>query len=268
MYRKIFLIMLGVLLVLPLKQLQAEEPKLPAESIELSNQIILWVYQDILDQKLNYPELSGFGEKSLYKNAQGIYTLIYDYAGEKKQDDYSFGLTINTLDAIDFKERTGRFNYGFPKLNLKISGFLNKHPIRTQYDIMPLIGKYGMVLAEYQQKFMPLRIFIAPAKDTFKVKEKIEFDVVLQNVSKRHMRVKTLSQDSLYFVINNKTWGTNPVGHLPTGSEEVLLSGQTTKVRMVGESFLTPQKLKITCFYGMSIEGINPMGKMTINIEE
>ena len=44
-------------------------------------------------------------------------------------------------------------------------------------SIMPLITKYGMGLAEYQQDFMPLRIFIKPVKEVFKVDENTPDDL-------------------------------------------------------------------------------------------
>jgi hypothetical protein len=123
-------------------------------------------------------------------------------------------------------------------------------------------------LAEEQQNFMPLRVFIRPVKGSFQVRENVEFDVVLKNVSKRHMVVKSLGQETLYFLINKQGWGTSPLSGKQGGSDEVLKSGEETVLRLKGESFQKPQEIELTCFYRMSIDGVNPVGKIRIMITE
>lgn len=249
--------------------LRAEQKSIiPPEAVEISNKIILNIYQDIFDAKIGYPELQNFGEENLFKNRHGIYGIRYADKNLKTGDPYRMGVTISTMDDIEFSGEEERFNYGFAKVNLKITGFQQKHPLRTQFDMMPLVTKYGMMLAQYQQEFMPLRIFIKPVKDVFKVKEDIEFDVILENVTKRHMIIKSLGQDTLYFLINNQEWGTSPLSGRSGGTDEILKSGQQTVLRFKGESFQRPQKVEITCFYRMSIDAVNPIGKVGITIEE
>ena len=255
-------------LLLTFVGLAQAESAVSQEAIELSNQTILGIYQEIINQKSNYPELKDFGESCLFKNKNGMYVLIYDYKDLVTGDPYNFGITINVMDSTDFNDRVGRFSYGFPALGLKIVGFFNKHPIRTQYDIMPLISKHGMDLAEYQQGFLPLRIFIEPVKDVFKVKENLQFNIILKNVGKRHMVVKSLGEGSLFFLVNNQAWGKNPLSGNPGGKDEILKSGEEIQLKLKGESFQKPQEVEITCFYGMSIDGVNPIAKARVRIEE
>lgn len=244
------------------------KPVISDEAVKLSNQIILEMYQKILIAKDKHVELQNFGEDCLFKNDRGIFALQYQWSGEKPNDRYAIGVTINTMRDPDFSDRNGLFRYDFPKLNLKLTGFQEKHPLRSQFDMLPIISQYRMVLTEYQQQFMPLRIFIVPAKKVFKTRENIEFEVVLKNVSKRHMVVKTLGKDSLYFLINEQFWGTDPLNGDRGGKNKVLKSGEELRLRLSGESFLRPQEVEITGFYNMVIEGVNPMGKIKIRIED
>lgn len=241
---------------------------IPPETVDVSNQVMLSIYQDIIDAKDEHAELSAFGENALFKNKNGIYAIIYEYAEANADEPYSFGITINDIDSDDFWNKKGRFSYGFPKINLKIVGFFQKHPIRSQYDIMPVISEGGMILSEYQQKFMPLRVFIRPIKQEFRVKEDVEFDVILRNVSKRHMVVKDLSQNSLYILMGNRIWGTNPLDGKPQGKNVILKSGEEIELRLKDKGFSEPQNLEMTCFYGMSLGGVNPMAKTPIRIVE
>ena len=243
------------------------ENVLTADAIDLSNAIMHDIFKEIIDRKSSHSELREFSEAHLSKNEHGIYSILYEVGDSSKDDSFSLGVTINTTDDHQFSGRPGIFNYGFPKVNLKISGFQQKHPLRTQFDLMPLVMKHGMRLAEYQQKFLPLKIEIRPVKDVFQVREDIMFDVVLKNVSKRHMIIKSLGKETLFFLINNQTWGTSPLSGRVGGNDEVLKSGQETILRIKGESFQKPQVLEITCFYNMSIEGVNPIGKISIEIE-
>jgi len=247
----------------------AEPPiNIPPEAVEVSNQVILSIYQDIIDVKGEHSELAAFDENALFKNKNGIYAIIYEYQEANAEDPYRFGITINNMEADDFWNEKGRFSYGFPKIKLKITGFFQKHPIRSQYDIVPNISRAGMILAEYQQEFMPLRVSIRPVQETFRVKEDIEFDVILRNVSKRHMVVKALSQDSLYILMGNRIWGTSPLKGKPQGKNVVLKSGEEIELRLKDKGFSEPQDLEMTCFYGMSMGEVNPMAKARIRIVE
>lgn len=245
-----------------------EDRVIPPEAVEISNQVILHIYQDIFDAKAQYPDLADFGEDCLFKNRHGILLIMYEPKNSKARVPYRLGITVEGLGDDEFAQENGRFHYMFPKAGLKITGFQQKHPLRTQFDVMPLVTQHGMLLEEYQQEFMPLKIFVRPAKERFKIREDIEFDVALKNVSKRHMIVRSLGHDTLYFMINNQVWGTSPLSGQRGGSNEVLRSGEETVLRFKGESFQRPQEVEITCFYRMSLEGVNPIGRSVFVIEE
>ncbi|MFP4473372.1 MAG: hypothetical protein ACLFPX_05830 [Candidatus Omnitrophota bacterium] len=277
MKRRIFFFVLTAVL-LPVRPVPAgeipDEPVLDEATVEIARQVILNIFDDIMAAKPDYPALQEFGEDDLYKNPRGLPTIIYEYNPSDVKDDkdprndpYAFAVTIDGLEDNSFESfRKGKFNYGFPALALKISGYQKKHLLRTQFDIMPLVFEHGRLLADHQQDYLPLRLFLRPVKKTFQVKEDIILDVILKNVSKRHMVVKPLSSQSLYFLFNNSFWGTSPTSGKRSQGKKVLKSGESLTLRIKGESFQRAQKVEVTAFYRVNIRGINPSARMTLDI--
>lgn len=241
--------------------------------IEVSNQIMRDIFAEMKQAQPKYKELSGLSERHLSKNVEGIYALKYQYAPQAESEDpfqqdlpYAVGLTIEGLEQWTFSSRKGMFNYGFPLLNLKISGYEQKHPIRTQFNIDPLVKKYGQILADEQQKLMPLQITIAPLKESFKTGEDVVVDIILKNVSKRHMYVRPLNKDTLYFLIDDQYWGTKPTEGSPNEVQRILYSGEEMRMQYRIGVFQQTQTVHMVCFYRMAINGVNPFGKKEISI--
>ncbi|MDP2652706.1 MAG: hypothetical protein Q8Q08_01620 [Candidatus Omnitrophota bacterium] len=236
---------------------------------EIANEAILSIYQDVLAEKENYKELSAFGPSALYENQQGIYAIVYEYKGTSERPyktPYAFGLTIDRIDDRTFPSRATSFNFSFPLLDVKMSGYLNKHLLRTQFDLMPLVQKYGMVLGQHQQSYMPLRMELRPLQDVYYTREDIEFEVVLKNVTKRHMWVRHMGPENLYFLIDNMAWGTYPTSAVGQGASVILRSGDSISLRLKGESFQRPKEFEIYSVYSMSIQGVNPSATLKINV--
>jgi hypothetical protein len=274
----------------------AETLPLDNETRELCNEIIRGIYADILAVKDKYKELANFDETAIYQNQHGIYSIIYQFGSEDPQEKdprkipFAFGVTIDTIDEETFKPQDGSFNYGFPLLGLKISGYRKKHLLRTQFDLLPLIQTYGKKLAYYEQKAMPLRMFLYPIKDNFKVREDIEFEVEIKNVTKRHMLVHELNDQTLYFIVNGQEWGVNTEGQytsLENGlgvqnasaagqsakrtsykGKLILKSGESLKLRFRGASFQKPQEIEIHGTYKMAINGVYPIGQLSFQVVE
>ena len=254
---------------------QAEEKvaKFSAATKEVANEVMLNIYKDILKAKDKYPELQGFGENSLYENKYGIYAIVYKDNVDPKllkkgTSPFELGLTIDKIDDVTFAKKPNNFNFAFPMLGLKFSGYQTKRMLRTQYDMMPLVNKNGNLLSDYQQKFMPLRLTVRTMKDSYKVREDIEFEVVLKNVSNRHMVVKSLGMDTLFFVFGDMTWGTSPNSDDRGGEDVVLKSGESLSLKFKGESFPKPKDIEIYCAYRMSIKGVNPSDTLRVKVVE
>lgn len=244
--------------------------KLDPQTKALCNKVIINIYKDILKVKGKYPQLKNFDDKVFYENEYGIYTILYkDTSAEgegQKNPAYEFGLTIDGLTDNPFPDKPNTFNFAFPLLGLKFSGYQPKHVLRSQFDVLSVINKNGVLLSDYQQKFMPLQLTLKTLKDTYKIREDIEFEVVLKNVSNRHMVVKSLGIDTLYFVFEDMVWGTSPNTQERGGKNVILKSGESLTLKFKGESFQKPRDIQIYCAYRMSIKGVNPSGTLRVRV--
>ena len=242
------------------------------ETKDVCNQVMINIYKDILKVKNKYPELTNFDEKVLHENEYGIYAIVYEdtrpEAIGKKKPPFEMGLTIDKMEDATFPEKTNTFNFAFPLLGLKFSGYQTKRMLRTQYDIMPLVYGHGTTLEDYQQQFMPLQLTVRTLRDVYKVREDIEFEVSLKNVSNRHMKVKSLGIKTLFFIFGNMAWGTSPALGAKGGGNVILKSGESLTLKLKGESFQKPRDVEIYCAYRMSIKGVNPSTTLRIKVVE
>ena len=273
--------------------------------VELCNQVVMDIFHDIMAVKSKYKELAGFDESALSKNQYGIYQIVYQFGQTHKKKysqvtPYQFGFTVDKIKDETFPEQEGLFNFSFPLLGIKLTGYQKKHLFRTQLDTLPFIQDRGALLADYQQTKMPLRLSVEPTKETFNVREHITLKVTLTNVTERHMAIRDPNKDTLYFVIENEVWGAakyekenkpktaqekafaramiqqrklagNPIGNVReqrsrVEGKRILRAGESITVIYEGESFLTPKEMDVYCAYRMSFEGVFPTGTTTIKI--
>ena len=310
-------LLLAILLFCPLRSWAVEpaagdEEALTPETIQICNQVMSDIYQHILQVRDRYKELAQFNEEAFFKNKQGIYTIAYDQVEEveapdgsmRKKVPFSFGVTIEPTGSETFSARPGSFAYGFPALGLKFSGYQNKRLLRTQFDLIPLLGEHGQALNEYQQQFLPLQLTVRPLKEEYQVREDIEVEVVLTNVSLANIRVQDLSEDTLFFTVNGRFWGTSlwtPPQVLDDRAarrerraerreakvEErnkrlskrlggakikkvagLLNAGDSISLILKGESFPAPQEVEVQCTYSVLVKDVNPMATMRFKIVE
>lgn len=266
--KRIFLLTL-VLCLFPCGVLRAQGGVLDPEVKEVCNQAILNIYYDILALKDRHKELADFNEKAVYENPYGLYAIVYEYSsGEKTphQQPFAFAVTIDAMEDDFWGTKRGAFRFEYPVLGLKFSGYQQKHRLRTQFDLPAIVEKHGILVSEYQQRYLPLRLVLVPVKEEYYVREDIEFEVLLINISKRHMIVKPLGQETLFFLFNNQTWGTRPSEGVRTGKDIILKAGETLRRRFKGESFQNPKEITIYSLYRMSIHGVNPFATLKVNI--
>lgn len=178
---------------------------------EKVNDSVQKIYDNIVAVKEKYKELSAFDANCLSRNEAGFLKITYETqipAGGGKTAPYGFTVEVLPIKKKTYSDQLGYFYYPLPMLELKFAGFVNKHPYRRQFDPQIMIDKLVEDLSDYQQQFMPLRFYIIPEKEIYKVNEPIRFKAVLANVSKQNMLVKKLSRDTLYFTLNDNFWGT------------------------------------------------------------
>ncbi len=184
------------------------------------NSVVQKIYDRAIASKDKLKELADFDEKSIVKNERGFLTLSYETqvaSAGNKTTPYVFKLDVEPINAKTYKSHPGYFNYPMPLLDLQFSGYVVKHPLRRQFDLVAVLDQLSDELADYQQQFLPLRLMIIPEQTTYRVREPIRFKAVLVNVSKINILVKGLSEETLFFTLNRTFWGTYPYG-----PEEVL----------------------------------------------
>lgn len=246
------------------------QPAINPETKAIANQVMLNIYDEILKLKEKRPELEQFNEQAMYENQQGIYAIVYQrpQSAEKiKKEPYEFGVTIVPTDDPIFLEQGGRyaFNFSFPFLGIKFAGYEKMTYGKGQYDILKAVNAQGELLAEYQQKFMPLQMTLKAIKASYRVKEPIEFDVELKNSSNHHMYVHEINEASLYCQFNNKIWGTQQRGGLGT-KDVIVKSGESVHRTFLGEGLKAPGQIDLSCSYNMSIKGVKPFAKLSVKV--
>ena len=248
----------------------AQAPAVDAETKKIANQVVADIYHDIFAHKSKYPELAQFDESTMFENKQGLYAIVYKYkpAEDKKAEVYEFGLTVIDIDTPIFQEQGQyAFDLHLPVLGLKFAGYF-KRTVRGKYfDIMGMINKHGVLLADHQQKYMPLQLNLRTEKSVFAVQEAIQFQVELKNTSKKNMWVKEINDSTLYCLFNNRSWGTQAQGASRT-KDLILKSGESIHRQFVGEKLKEPSEIEIYCSYSLSVKGVKPSGILKVKVTE
>ena len=248
----------------------AQEISLDDATKEVCNQAVRNIYEEILKAKDKYQELSDFDERVLSKNQYGIYSITYQYKDprSKAHEPYEFRIIIVGMDDKPyhypgFEDQ----HYGFPALNLRVSSFIRRDRRVEHFDIDRPINKNNEILYEYQQQFLPFQVILKSEKDTFKVGERIEFEVIIKNQTQKSFKVKSLGEESLFFTIDHREWGTKPSSPSQNSSKEVVIDpGGSIHRGFKGDSFETPRDIEILCTYNAAYKGILPFGSLKIKI--
>ena len=157
----------------------------------------------------------------------------------------------------------------FPVLGLKIYGYQNRSTIRgARFDPTPLVEKEGQSVYDHQQKYMTVKLILKPQKTVYKINERINFLVTLQNTGSQDYKIKPLGEQTLFFTIDNKIWGTQPEMAKPEDvqKEIVLRAKSATNRDFKGESFKEPRAVEIRGTYNRAFKGVLPMGIAKITI--
>ena len=249
----------------------AEEVALDEPTLAVCNKTMMDIYKDIFSLKDKFPELQYFDSKALSKNQYGIYVISYENKEIKTvRDDnfYKFILTIAGIGERPFKEPYADIiSYSYPVLGLKFTGFQTKGFRGKRYNIDSSVQKFGQAIYNHQQKYIPLQLILESDKTIYKTEERIKFKVTLKNNGSQRLKVKNLNEDSLFFTINNKVWGTEPDLAKVGGNEVILNPDRTISRGFVGDSFNIPKEVEIFGTYNMAYKGVLPMGSIKIRIE-
>ena len=157
-------------------------------------------------------------------------------------------------------------------MKIKFTGFIKTNLNKNYYDILTPINQYSVLLSDHQQKYLPIQLKLVSVKETFKVEEPVEFEVILENVAKQQYLVKSFGVKTLYFLFNNQTWETRQLSSkdnmIKGGKNVVLKSGEAIRMQFRGDRFKTPREIEVYCRYQMAINGVQPYAKLKIKIEK
>ncbi len=248
---------------------QAVNPKY----LQFGNQTLTGIYQEIESQKANYKELENFSRQNLLVDDKGFYVLKYEYFGladSPSKKTYSFMIRLTPLNIGKATSGEQIFLYNYPLLGISLIGEQFLMLKTKQLDIRSVVESQQELLAEEQQKLLPFKLSIKPAKDSFKENEGIEFVVTLQNISGHNLKVKNLSSKSLQFTINDKVWETeeSQVANKQQGEYTVLKNGEVMSKTFTGQGLGRMKEFRILCRYNMSHQGVKPEAVLKVKIQK
>lgn len=238
---------------------------------ELCNKVMLNIFDYIMDSKPKYRELKEFDSSVLTQKTDGIYLIQYkfkDSAARKGGSQfYEFAVTINNLeDENAFALKSQTFDFGFPLLDVKISGYQIKSLRTKQFDLGSPIEQYGKILWAAQEDFLPFQLTLKPSKESFNVGEQVVFIVTLKNVTKSNIKVKDLNSNTLIFLYDNEEWGSKKFKSKEDQDELVLLAGRSISKEFSVPARRYPGKFKIYATYIKTYKGVSPSNAVTVDI--
>lgn len=275
LYRIIFCLALSFSLLSPPQgpEVSSDEVSLDEETRILCRQVLMAIYQDIFALKSQFEELKDFDEYVLSENQYGLPLIQYRYPASSEESSqgnpYEFGITIASMNDTYFNEYGyDSFNLAFPVLGLKFTGYQRKTFRAQQFDIQGVMQRRGQVLWDHQQEFMPYRLSLKTVKDEYNLGEPIDFTVTLTNFSKKNIRVKDLTNNTMFFLYDNKSWGAKEVN--PTRSirekEIILKPNESISKSFSGYSFSNPKEFEIYCSYILTYQGVKPSAALRVKV--
>jgi hypothetical protein len=219
----------------------------------------------IAANKFQYLVFSNFDPKAMSRNPDGYKELRYAYPLAEGRN-----LEVNVL-MLPLKSREGGVlpewrHLEFPLLDLKVvwttalTGFYLEG-----FDLDVIVEDAAWPLVEFQQKELPLRIFIETPKISYQVGESVKLDLVVKNVSNNQLRVKPLDSQTLYCTMNGSFWGTKDPK--PAPSKSTLKPGEELRFPLKLKGLPKPGDFNISCSYGIGYQGVRPQARKILKIE-
>jgi len=269
--KKVLALVLGGVLVSQFCQAQDFWDK---KTQDICQKVIVAIYDEILQTSPQYLELSEFNEKALTVDpGDGVYQISYQYRDLRIHRDnrpYEFFIEIGPLqDNLPSRLGFEAKHYKFPIIAVRASLFIHRYRRLHHYDLDEAVSRALSPLSIHQQEYFPFAVILKPIKDTFKVRERIEFEVIVKNKTNQNLKIKNLGEKTLFFTINGEEWGTKPSQASRTSREEYILAPYDSLSRSFkGNSFNSPGQVEIVCTYNLAYKGILPFGRAKIKIEE
>ena len=108
-----------------------------------------------------------------------------------------------------------------------------------------------------------LELSILPEEEQVQVGSKVAFALVLTNTGRVSLKLLPLNEQSTYCRINGQSWGSRDPSGVP---EAILNPGETLRRKFKVSGVDDPGDFKVTCTYGMMVDGKRPVAEKVINI--
>ncbi|MBF0594454.1 MAG: hypothetical protein HQL22_05765 [Candidatus Omnitrophica bacterium] len=121
----------------------------------------------------------------------------------------------------------------------------------------------GEAVAAVPMSQSALELSIVPSSQTVQIGDKVKFELVLTNTGKGAMKVRKLDEQSLFCNFNGLEWGAKD----PSGEPVVILMpGDVIRKKFKVSGTDVPGDFKVSCTYGMGINGVRPKAETTFTI--
>ena len=241
---------------------------------EVCNRVMLAIYNDILSVKGDYDNLVDFDQHVLSKNQYGIYTIEYQHKilqGIRSGEFLNFGVTIVKPEDVNFNNYGQQaFNFGFPLLDVKFAGYQRTNRKWMKFSIQEVVQRNGDPLLEEQKKHLPLKLSLETDKKEYKIREDIQITVILENVSNKNLWIKSLDNETLYFLYANTKWGALSISEEKEKRKRkfILTPGQKVYKNFVGSGSSVPHEFEIYCSYAVTFKGVKPSSVIKVKVIE
>lgn len=235
------------------------------ESRTVANKVMQNVFDRIIFEKSKHAELSDFDKKNLSLNSRQMSVIEYSSQMTQEHRPYGFALTILPLnEPLPQEWKDNGFELVFPVLKLKFAGY-QRRAVDGRFDIRAPMQRYGQILSEYQQQFLPLQMSISAEKEIYKTDEEIIFTITLTNTSSASLLVKPLNSTNLYILYDNTMFPFSTEDPL-VRQTSALEPGHSLSKTFHGDAFQFPRDIEIYVSYNMTFDGVKPFSRVRLKI--
>jgi hypothetical protein len=207
--------------------------------------------------------LRGFDRTALRQDSNGWTFIEYVHSFS---EDLNFVISVKAypVDVVDVdQEEPGYQVLTYPQAGIKIGLFVRGRAGMGGFNLLDAVRIEGIRIEELQQAGLPLRLSIRTPREPVALGQKLEFDVVLGNVSSMGHRLKRLDEDSLSCLFNGQTWGK---GRISGVGNHLLSPGES----LTKKFSLMPSRrgdFEIFCSYGLGFSGLRPSARTVVRVE-
>ncbi len=237
-------------------------------TMQLCDQAIKGIANDVnllVEGHESFKDLKEVEKVGISKNVTELVYVNPELEGEKVKDVIK--ITFYNYDEDLQEQVSGSKVWRFPFLGVKLSAYVFGNR-SFQLKVFDVVKKNLVSLNYSQQQEMDLRLFIVPEKSLYKMGDKITFDVVLKNNGKTALKVRELTNRSLFCSVNDRKWGTDPLTGVIEKKERILEPAKDIKSRYKTKIDVFSDEMEIFCSYNMAVKGVLPEDRVRLKIKK